>query len=162
MTKRAVIVSGFVLLFAVAATGLFFMKGGDDKLEGNTGAERPISDSVHSYSAADLKAGCLSDDKIFCAIEQTVKCTMAPELDGCDKDRVPGFVLGNAGDAPRPTEISFKIVKIKPAGEDGTISVYTKSDCDAAWFGLCKGTVVYLLNFKDSVWAVTNIYALES
>ena len=63
---------------------------------------------------AVLLAGCQSEDKIFCAIEQTVKCTMVPDFAGCNKDFVPGFVIGKTDDTPRPTQISFEITKIKP------------------------------------------------
>ena len=108
-----------------------------------------------------MAAGCRAEDKIFCAIEQVIKCTMAPELEGCDKEYVPGFVLGKAEETPRPRHISFEITKIKPIPGSSDISVYTKSDCDAVWFGLCKGTVIYSLTQKDGRWAVTNIYALE-
>jgi hypothetical protein len=56
---------------------------------------------------------------------------------------------------------SFSITKIKPIPDTRDISVYTKSQCDASWFGLCQGTVIYSLSAKDGVWKVSNVYALE-
>ncbi len=164
MVKKIVIVCGFLAFFGVALMALFKMKGVDKPVlehEAVVDEVQNIGDSVHSYSVAELTVGCQSDDKIFCAIEQTVKCTMKPDFAGCHKDFVPGFVIGKTDETPRPTQIAFEIVKIKPIPETNDISVYTKSDCDAVWFGLCKGTVIYSLTQKGNRWAVTNIYALE-
>lgn len=164
MIKKVVIVCGFLAIFAAALAALFNMKGLDAPVlepQKEVKEVQNIGDSLHSYSAAELTVSCQSDDKIFCAIEQTVKCTMKPDFAGCHKDYVPGFVIGKTDDTPRPTQISFEIVKIKPIPGTNDISVYTKSDCDAIWFGLCKGTVIYSLTQKGNRWAVTNIYALE-
>ncbi|MBO5284631.1 MAG: hypothetical protein J6B00_02010 [Alphaproteobacteria bacterium] len=157
MSKRILITFGFVLVFGIAAFVLFYMKGRPEPVL----EEKNFSEEVHSYRADDLNSGCALDDKVFCAIERAVKCTMAPEFEGCDKKHVPSFVLGKIKDVVRPTEMSFKIVKIKPIIGEKDIAVYTQSDCDTIWFGLCKGTVVYSLSPKGDDWAVTNIYALE-
>lgn len=164
MIKKIVIVCGFLVIFVAALWTLFKMKGVDAPVlepQKEVVEVQNIGDSVHSYSVAELTVGCQSEDKIFCAIEQTVKCTMIPDFAGCNKDFVPGFVIGKTDDTPRPTQISFEITKIKPIPETNDLSVYTKSDCDAVWFGLCKGTVIYSLTQKENRWAVTNIYALE-
>ncbi len=164
MVKKIVIVCCFLGVFGAALWVIFQMKGIDKPvLEKKVIVEevQNIGDSVHSYSVAEMTVGCQSEDKIFCAIEQTVKCTMNPDFAGCHKDFVPGFVIGKTNDTPRPTQISFEIMKIKPIPGTNDVSVYTKSDCDAVWFGLCKGTVIYSLSQKGSRWAVTNIYALE-
>lgn len=164
MRAKKVIIGIFLVVFAGALAALFVMKGkSSPKLEQpvTVTETREIKDSVHTYKIEDLTAGCQAEDRIFCAIERVVKCTMSPELEGCDKEVVPGFVLGKIEDMPRPTEISFEITKIKPVAGSNNLSVYTKSDCNAVWFGLCKGTVIYSLTQKESGWAVTNIYALE-
>lgn len=164
MRKKVLIIGIFLAVFGAAWDALYLMRGIEEPALEPAAAiteERQVSDSVHSYAAEDLAAGCRAEDKIFCAIEQVIKCTMAPELEGCDKEYVPGFVLGKAEETPRPRHISFEITKIKPIPGSSDISVYTKSDCDAVWFGLCKGTVIYSLTQKDGRWAVTNIYALE-
>lgn len=168
MFKRFLIIAGFVLFFALMASILFYLQ----KKNAQNGVDAaPVvvqesamkTDDVHAYTAADLSAECSSDDHIFCAVEKTVKCTITPELLGCDKDSVPAFVIGKAEDTERPTEMSFKIVKIKPVPDSQDVSVYTESDCNAMWFGLCKGTVVYSLSpsENESQWRVTNIFALE-
>lgn len=164
MAKRAFIVALFVTFFAVLLWWLFVMKRADapqmEQPEKITEV-RQISDSLHSYNAADISSACSAEDKIFCAIELAVKCTLVPELDGCSTDVVPGFVLGQVDNEVRPRQLSFEITKIKPLPESTDIAVYTKSDCDASWFGLCKGTVIYSLSQLGDGWRVVNIYALE-
>ncbi len=162
--RRVVIVLLFLLVFSSACFMIYKMKGESvPTLEpvSTVNTAKTISDSVHSYSVSDVKSGCEAEDKIFCAIEKTVKCTLAPELDGCVAEVVPSFVIGKVEDEVRPTEISFEITKIKPIAGTNDISVYTKSDCNASWFGLCKGNVIYSLSNKDGQWVVNNIYALE-
>ena len=154
----------FLLVFCGACFAIYKLKGKDvPELEAVSQVKsvEKISDSLHSYRANDIKSGCDAEDKIFCAIEKTVKCTLAPELDGCVADVVPSFVIGKVDQEVRPTEISFAITKIKPIAGTNDISVYTKSDCNASWFGLCKGSVIYSLSNKEGEWVVTNIYALE-
>lgn len=120
-------------------------------------------ETMHVYTSGDLVAACTAEDKVFCAIERTVKCTIEPTLDYCTKEFVPNFVFGQTDDVERPSEISFKLTKIKPIAGSDVLSVYTESDCNAMWFGLCKGTVVYSLRPQgnDGAWRVENIYALE-
>lgn len=162
--RRVVIVLLFLLVFAGACLAIYKLKGKSvPELEAVSQVKtvEKVSDSVHSYSVQDIKSGCDAEDMIFCAIERTVKCTLAPELDGCVADVVPSFVIGKVEKEIRPTEISFEITKIKPITGTNDISVYTKSDCNASWFGLCKGNVIYSLSNKDGNWVVNNIYALE-
>lgn len=168
MLKKITIIALFILFFAAMA--LYGRKlvlpemPKDETVVSVANKTEEVSfktDEKHVYTSGDLQTECASEDKIFCAVERTVKCTMVPELDGCDKSVVPSFVLGKTEEVERPTEISFKVIKIKPIADSSDISVYTKSDCNALWFGLCKGTVVYSLTPKDNEWAVTNIFALE-
>lgn len=162
--RRVVILCLFAGVFALALYGVFIMRGETKpQLEQQVISEpRAISDSTHSYTAADVKSGCSAEDKIFCAVERAVKCTLAPEIDGCGKENVPAFVLSRPDVTERPTEISFAITKIKPAAGSSELYVYTKSTCNTVWFGLCEGTVVYALSPAADDWNVTNIYALEN
>ena len=169
MFKRIMVISLFILFFIL----MFFY--GRSLITPETSKKDTLSavdsaltesntaktDEQHVYNSEDLQTECSADDKIFCAIELTVKCTIDPELVGCDKSVVPSFILGKTEEVERPTEISFKMTKIKPITNSSDISVYTESDCNALWFGLCKGTVVYSLTPKDNGWSVTNIFALE-
>lgn len=168
MAKKIIILCGFIAIFALSAVMIFHMqkKAGSAEVQerqeiADSTHSAETSDAMHEYSVTDLSNVCQENDKIFCAVERTVKCTMAPEMEGCDKNSVPSFVLGKTDEAERPTHISFKIVKIKPIPESSDISVYTESDCDALWFGLCKGTVVYSLSSTEDGWRVNNIFALE-
>ena len=168
MIRKVVFICGFVLIFLLAAWGLFYMQKKSEGQPVRQVKEAVVekkevkTDAWHAYQAQSVKAECLADDNIFCAVERTVKCTLVPEMEGCDKGLIPSFILGKAAEEDRPTEISFKITKIKPIAESSDISVYTDSDCNAMWFGLCKGTVVYSLSPRsDNTWAVTNILALE-
>ena len=61
----------------------------------------------------------------------------------------------------RPSQASFQIVKLKPI-DAHTVEVYTKSDCNGVWFGLCKGNIIYVLNNRSGNWTVKDIYALQS
>lgn len=162
--KKVLILSLFTAFFALALYLVYQMRGElspviESKAIGQE--QKVISDAVHTYRAEDVKSVCTAEDGIFCAVERTVKCTLAPDLDGCTTENVPAFVLGKSEEVQRPTEISFSITKLKPIPESNDISVYTKSDCDALWFGLCKGTVIYSLTQKSGQWTVANIYALE-
>ena len=169
MFKRIVIVLGFIAFFGLMAACLFFLQKKGDATnvvvaQQNVNVEQNFAtDEMHVYSATDISGECLANDQIFCAVERVVKCTMQPDLDVCTKESVPAFVVGNAEDTERPTEMSFKVIKIKPIPDSQDISVYTESDCNAMWFGLCKGTVVYSLTPSDEngQWRVTNIFALE-
>ena len=169
MIKRIFLVCFFILVFVLCAGVVYYMQNpvkveskNPDIMVKNEVQNSVDAESMHTYNLENLEAGCSVSDKVFCAVERTVKCTISPTLDDCDKDLVPGFVLGQTEDTERPTEISFKFSKIKPVFDSSDISVYTQSDCNAMWFGLCKGTVVYSLSPKDNgEWAVTNIFALE-
>lgn len=102
--EKVLIIGIFLAVFGAAWGALYLMRGIEEPALEPAAAiteERQVSDSVHSYAAEDLAAGCRAEDKIFCAIEQVIKCTMAPELEGCDKEYVPGFVLGKAEETPR-------------------------------------------------------------
>ena len=166
MLRKFLTITGFVIIFLAAATLVLYMQKKmtaepDVEIVETVAEESADTDTTHTYTAETLQSECTSDSNIFCAIERTVKCTINPELEICDKNYVPAFVIGKAEDTERPTEISFRITKIKPIPETSDISVYTQSDCNALWFGLCKGTVVYSLTTKNDDWVVTNIFALE-
>lgn len=162
--KKILIVGLFVGVFALAVCAVFALR--DQKVQQvkqnlSFHEDRPVSDSVHSYSVTSVQSGCSVEDEIFCAVERAVKCTLMPELDGCSKKTVPGFILARPDVTERPTEMTFTITKIKPIAGSGEVFVYTQSTCDTVWFGLCEGTVVYSVTSVDGTWAVTNVYALE-
>ena len=169
MLKKVLIILGFITVFVF---GIWCMTALQKRVlpeevvvaevnQNESNLEAYEDQKVYRYRAEDLQSDCLIDDEVFCAVERTVKCTISPELEACDVAYVPSFVLGKSDDVERPTEISFKIIKIKPIAESTDVSVYTESECNAKWFGLCQGTVVYSLSMKGEQWAVTNIFAME-
>lgn len=162
--KRILIVMGFIVFFA-GCLGLVYKMTGQKNTKIipliNVEGVKEVSSSLNSYSFDGLEEVCKVDDEIFCAIEKTVKCTINPSLGICVEGSVPNFVIGKVEEEVRPKNISFSITKIKPMPESRDVSVYTASDCDASWFGLCKGTVIYSLSAKDGQWRVVNVYALE-
>ena len=164
MIKRVLIVSGFVAIALLAIGTIFVMQGSRNPKIVPIVADnevKMVSDSIHSYKKGSLSEKCDAEDQIFCAIERAVKCTLEPQYSECSKDSVPSFVLGTAEIDVRPSELSFSITKIKPIPDSRDVSVYTKSTCNASWYGLCNGTVIYSLTPRDGYWAVTNVYALE-
>ena len=164
MIKRIFIVGGFVVLAICAISVLYMMNNKSIQKVVNTVNETKQEISIDKefvYNKGELKEECIKDDMIFCAIEKTVKCTINPDMNVCNKDSFPSFVLGKVEDDIRPNEIGFNIVKIKPVEGSRDVNVYTKSQCDASWFGLCNGTVIYLLSPSNESWRVVNIYAIE-
>lgn len=164
MGKRILIIVGFVVIALAGIATIYNMTGNKDtniKAMAIDSGVKEVKSSVYSYEKDKLSEECLNDDEVFCAIERTVKCTLNPEFSICEKDLVPSFVLGKTQEDVRPSNIRFSITKIKPIPDTRDISVYTKSQCDASWFGLCQGTVIYSLSAKDGGWKVVNVYALE-
>lgn len=164
MIKRIFIVGGFVVLAICAISVLYMMNNKSIQKVVNTVNETKQEISIDKefvYNKGELKEECIKDDMIFCAIEKVVKCTINPDMNVCNKDSIPSFVLGKVEDDIRPNKIGFNIVKIKPVEGSRDVNVYTKSQCDASWFGLCNGTVIYLLSPSNESWRVVNIYAIE-
>ncbi len=163
MLKRVLIVSGFILIACLGIGAVYLMTGDKESKISEIAEGKEIKEvklSFNSYGIDSLKEECASDDEVFCAIEKTVKCSIKPEMSVCKKGEVPNFVLGKTEDDVRPKNVSFAITKIKPVQDSRDIAVYTKSQCDGSWFGLCNGTVIYSLSIVDGLWKVINVYAL--
>lgn len=90
-----------------------------------------------------------------------LKCTINHKLPECDPKKLPKFTFMEDESLQRPSQASFQIVKLKPI-DAHTVEVYTKSDCNGVWFGLCKGNIIYVLNNRSGNWTVKDIYALQS
>ena len=163
MLKRVLIILGFVLIALLGIGAIYLMTGDKESKISEIAKGKEIKEvklSFNSYNKDSLKEECESQDEVFCAIEKTVKCSINKELSICKKGDVPNFVLGETEDDVRPQNISFAITKIKPVQDSRDIAVYTKSQCDGSWFGLCNGTVIYSLSMDDGSWKVVNVYAL--
>ena len=162
--KRILIVLGFVSFMVMMLYVVFLMtKVKETEIVPLPTQEKvqAVEDTLHAYKKDSLSEVCDVDDQIFCAIEKAVKCTIDNELSMCDDGEIPSFIMGKTEEDVRPSEISFSITKIKPVPESRDIMVYTQSDCNASWFGLCKGIVIYSLTPKDGNWVVSNVLALE-
>ena len=120
-----------------------------------------FEDIVYSYDIKNLPQGCDKGSDMVCAIELQVKCTINPKLAECDAKKLPRFTFMEDESLQRPTQSSFQIVKLKPI-DATTVEVYTKSECNGVWFGLCKGNIVYVLSNAKGAWVVKDLYALQS
>ncbi len=114
---------------------------------------------VFSYQLGELQDGCPVNSAMICAINQAAKCTINPKHKDCDKQLLPSFIFMEDESLQRPTEMSFRVYKLKPIN-GGLVEVYTESMCNGGWFGLCKGTIIYVLAPQGENWKVDNIYAV--
>mgnify|MGYP001110388324 CR=1 FL=1 len=113
------------------------------------------------FSKDSLTAGCEDDSEIICAINLTVKCSIDPKFAECDKSKMPKFIFMEDESLQRPTESGYKITKLKPIAE-GQMEVYTQSQCNGQWFGLCNGNIIYVMGQKDGHWVVKDLYAMQT
>lgn len=115
-----------------------------------------------TFNAENLTPKCLTDDEMLCAVEKAVKCTIAPEMEGCSDANLPKFIFMKDPSLERPTEISYKITNKKALPSNNTVEIHTDSACNSSWFGLCQGTVIYVLaQDEDQKWFIHDIYAIE-
>lgn len=120
-----------------------------------------LPEQTFTFSADSLSPQCALDDTMFCAVETAVKCTINPNLPFCAKADLPKFVFMQEPGLDRPTEMSYKIIDKKILNND-TTEVYTESNCNGNWFGLCQGTIIYVMAQKpENAWYVKDIYAIE-
>ena len=119
-------------------------------------------ETIFSFDVSNLKKGCETDSEIICAVNKTIKCILNPSFEECEKNKenMPSFVFMQDESLQRPTFQSYKITKLVPR-EDGAVEIYTQSSCNGNWFGLCNGNIVYVMKNINSVWRVTDMYALE-
>lgn len=116
---------------------------------------------TYSYKLGKTQKGCDKGSDIVCAIDLYMKCTLNFKDSECVKNKLPKFVFMDDESLQRPTEMSFKIIKIKPI-DTNMIEVYTESTCNGMWFGLCEGNIIYVLSNKSGSWVVKDVYAMEN
>jgi len=119
-----------------------------------------FGDKTYTYQADKLSNKCSLDSHMACAVEFAVKCTLNPDYAGCRESKLPKFIFMTDESLKRPTQMSFKIAKIKPIAAD-LVEIHTDSNCDGNWFGLCQGRIIYVLVPNGDDWRVKDIYALE-
>ena len=120
-----------------------------------------FEDKTFSYKNNKLSSKCKLGSEMACAVDFAVKCTLNPDHDGCRESKLPKFIFMTDEALERPTEMTFKIAKIKPINAD-LVEVHTDSTCNGKWFGLCQGRIIYvLIPSENGSWRVKDIYAIE-
>lgn len=162
MIRKIVVILGLILLIGVS---LWLIKEtkptslnpvpGKPKISENM----LLSDKVYAYKADSIDGLCPENTEL-CAVENVVKCTIKPTIPQCGDLKLPRFVFMSGNNIERPTEISYKITKYSNDANKRT-SIYTESSCNAAWFGICQGKIVYILNNTPDGWIVEDIYSIE-
>ena len=115
---------------------------------------------VYPYRSDSLSEGCRLNSQMACAVEFAVKCTLDPDFNGCRNSKLPKFIFMTDEALERPTQMSFKIVKIKQISSD-LVEIHTDGTCNGNWFGLCNGRIIYVLVPFGESWRVKDIYAIE-
>ena len=118
--------------------------------------------TVYNLAAENISEECKESNEQLCVVEYTVKCTLNPDLAVCKKLELPSFIFMKDPSVERPTEMNFRFID-KKVLLNNTTEIYTESTCNGGWFGLCQGTVIYVLAPSDSEykWQVKDIYAIE-
>lgn len=122
--------------------------------------EEVLPDTIYTFNIQNLSNECSQENPQFCAVEDAIKCTINPDLDFCVGLKLPEFIFMKDPSIDRPSEISYKIVN-KKVLPNNTTEIYTESACNGNWFGLCQGTVIYVLYPQGENWQVRDIYAIE-
>ncbi len=166
MIKKVLI--PFVLVIAILS-GLYTLKTitsepvvMSDKAPaiGKKTAPKVYTNKIYTYQASDLKPECVLGSPMACAVEYAIKCTLNPDFADCRDSKLPKFIFMSDESLKRPTQMSFKIAKIKPINDD-LVEIHTDSSCDGNWFGLCQGRIIYVLVPSNDSWRVKDIYAIE-
>ena len=119
-----------------------------------------LPEEIFTFNVQDLSPECTTDNKIVCTVEKAIKCTLKPDLSICNKNELPSFIFMQDASIDRPTEISYRFINKKDL-PNGTKEIYTESSCNGNWFGLCQGTVIYVIANNDEQLVVKDIWALE-
>lgn len=126
-----------------------------------TPAMTDYADKEFTFDAASLQTGCEENSELVCTLNMAVKCSINPKLADCDAKKLPKFIFMEDESLERPTQVTYKINKLKPLA-GGMVEVYTSSRCNASWFGLCEGNIIYVMSAADGGWAVKDVYARQS
>lgn len=133
-----------------------------DEQETTVQVEETLPETVFSFNAQNVTTECSEGlSEMLCAVESAVKCTLKPDLENCAKLDLPQFIFMTDPTVERPTEMNYRFIN-KEIQPSGAIDMYTESSCNGGWFGLCQGTVIYVLGQnKNGKWFVKDIYAIE-
>ena len=129
--------------------------------EQETTKKTGFEDIVFAYKAGELSDSCMTDSPMVCAMDIAAKCTIDPKRAECDKNKLPGFIFMEDESLQRPTEMTFRVYKLKPL-KSGSVELYTESTCNGNLFGLCQGNIIYVLTPNGDKWNVNDIYAIAA
>ncbi|MBR1825806.1 MAG: hypothetical protein IJ770_04385 [Alphaproteobacteria bacterium] len=168
MIKKIVVIALMLALFGWSLTLIKktepekVVVQADNPEEQTIQAEETLPETAFSFNTQNVTTECSEElSEMFCAVENAVKCTLKPDLENCAKLNLPQFIFMTDPTAERPTEMNYKFInkKVQP---NGTTHIYTESSCNGSWFGLCQGTVIYVVGqSKNDKWFVKDIYAIE-
>lgn len=161
MIKKLIVVVCMAILLGFSVYLLTQTKPNTTVIKDDTPENIVVQKQVsYTFNAQNATALCEDSADMNCMVENAVKCTINPDIDGCSSANLPSYIFMKTPSVERPTEISYKIVekKIRP---NNTAEVYTESSCNESWFGICEGTIVYVLHKIGNQWTVRDIYAIE-
>ena len=166
MLRKIIVI--IAMLAVIALSGFLYQKSTpktaniEDFTEEQTEviAEETLPDSIYTFNIENVTENCTQENSLFCAVENAVKCTVSPDLEICKTSKLPEFIFMKDPNIDRPSEISYKIVN-KKVLPNNTTEIYTESACNGNWFGLCQGTVIYVLTPVGETWQVRDIYAID-
>lgn len=118
-----------------------------------------ILNQEFSFNSQDSDTVYNNKNEIISAINGAIKCTINPKNKSCTTLNLPKFILMEDESLQRPSFMQYQITKIKPLA-GGLLHIYTKSQCNNNWFGLCQGNIIYVLENKNNQWYVSDIFAL--
>lgn len=167
MIKKIVVIALMLALFGWSLTLINKTQIEKNVVQPNTQepvvqVEETLPETVFSFNAQSVTTECSEGlNEMLCAVESAVKCTLKPDLENCAKLDLPQFIFMTDPTVERPTEMNYKYIN-KEIQPSGSVDIYTESSCNGGWFGLCQGTVIYVLSQnKNSKWYVKDIYAIE-
>lgn len=123
--------------------------------------EEKLPEKTYTFNIENITDECSESSETLCTVENAVKCTILPQKEMCKNLSLPAFIFMTDSTIERPTEISYRFISKKNL-PNNTIEINTDSACNGSWFGLCQGTVIYVLaSSQNEKWFVKDIYALE-
>ena len=164
MLKKIIVIASFIVLLGVSFILLQKTKQSKQapQQEGiiEAAVEETLPETIYNFNHQSLPEDCSEQEAIYCAVENAVKCTINPDNDKCKSLNLPTFIFLKDPSVERPSEINYRYTdkKVLP---NGTVELYTESSCNARWFGLCQGNVIYVLDETEDNWYIKDIYSIE-
>ena len=168
MLKKIIVVIAMLALIGLSIFLIRKTPNNNEVIVSEDSQQQPVPEEVlpeqnFTWNTQNITEDCSMDEAKPCAVETAVKCTVRPDLKICNKDKLPKFIFMTDPSINRPTEVNYRFIGKKNL-PNNTVEIYTESDCNGTWFGLCQGTVIYVLTTDEKNsenWFVRDIYAIE-